>query len=164
MLTNSATPMSYPRVILQPRRARPFYARHPWVFAGAIARVEGDPADGDVVDLISHGGSFIARGLFNSRSKIRIRLYGWSQSANLDAAFFRDRLQRATGLRTILGLDKPGQACRLVFSEGDLLSGLTVDRYDRWLAVQFTSLGLAQRRDMFADLLEELLQPAGIYL
>jgi 23S rRNA (cytosine1962-C5)-methyltransferase len=58
----------------------------------------------------------------------------------------------------------PGLACRLVFSEGDLLSGLTVDQYDRWLVAQFTSLGLAQRRDLIGELLAELVQPDGIYL
>ena len=51
-----------------------------------------------------------------------------------------------------------------MFSEADGLSGLTVDQFDRWLVVQFTSLALAQRRELIADLLTELLQPAGIYL
>ena len=141
--------MALPRVILQPRRARPFYGRHPWVYAGAIAAVEGEPADGAEADLYSHGGSFVARGLYNSRSKIRLRLYSWSPEAALDAAFFRDRLAAAIHLRRdILGLDGPGRACRLVFSEADGLSGCIVDRYDRWLVLQFTSLGLAQRRDI----------------
>jgi 23S rRNA (cytosine1962-C5)-methyltransferase len=58
----------------------------------------------------------------------------------------------------------PGKACRLVFSESDGLSGLIVDAYDHWLVVQFTSLGLAQRREMIADCLEELIRPEGIYL
>jgi 23S rRNA (cytosine1962-C5)-methyltransferase len=152
------------RVVLQPRRARPFYGRHPWVYAGAIAHVEGEPADGDVVDLVSHVGTFIARGLYNGRSKIRVRLYSWDADTPLDRAFFRDRLDAAISLRRTLGLDDPGRACRLVFSEGDGLSGCVVDRYDRWLVVQFTALGLAQRRDLFAELLAEMVRPAGIYL
>jgi 23S rRNA (cytosine1962-C5)-methyltransferase len=156
--------MDSKRVILQPRRARPFYGRHPWVYAGAIAAVQGEPGDGEVVDLYSHGGDFIARGLFNSQSKIRVRLYSWSAELPLDQNFFRERLQNAVRLRDLLGLNRSGQACRLVFSEGDGLSGLTVDRYDRWLVVQFTSLGLAQRREMLADLLLELVEPAGIEL
>ncbi len=157
--------MTLPRVVLLPRRARPFFGRHPWVYAGAIAAVEGDPADGAEVDLLSHAGNFVARGLYNSRSKIRLRLYSWSPDMPLDAAFFRDRLAAAIRLRRqLLGLDGPGRACRLVFSEGDGLSGMTVDRYDCWLVLQFTSLGLAQRREMFVDLLRELLEPEGIYL
>jgi 23S rRNA (cytosine1962-C5)-methyltransferase len=152
------------RVVLHPKRARPFYGRHPWVFAGAIAAVEGEPADGDEVEVVSHAGSFVARGLYNSRSKIRVRLYCWEPGVPLDAAFFRDRLAAAVRLRDRLGLNRPVGACRLVFSEGDWLSGLTVDRYDRWLVLQFTALPMAQRRDLLADLLGEILQPEGIYL
>jgi 23S rRNA (cytosine1962-C5)-methyltransferase len=151
------------RVILQPRRARPFYGRHPWVYAGAIAAVEGAPADGDVVDLFSHTGHFVARGLYNSRSKIRVRLYSWDAAVPLDRAFFRSQLEDAIQLRRLLGLDGPRQACRLVFSEGDGLSGCIVDRYDRWLALQFTSLGLAQRREWIVEALMDFVRPAGIY-
>jgi 23S rRNA (cytosine1962-C5)-methyltransferase len=157
--------MNAARVILQPRRARPFFGRHPWVYAGAVAAVEGDPADGDVVDVFAHAGEFVARGLYNARSQIRVRLYSWSAETPLDEAFFRDRLEAALRLRgRVLGLDGPGRACRLVFSEGDGLSGCTVDRYDRWLVVQFTALGLARRRELLAGLLMELARPEGIYL
>jgi len=159
------TTSTLPRLLLHPRRAKPFYGRHPWVFAGAIAAAEGEPADGAEIDLCSTTGSFVARGLYNSRSNIRARLYSWQEDVPLDRDFFRSRLEAAIRLRhDLLRLDGPGQACRLVFSESDLLSGLTVDRYDRWLVVQFTALGLAQRRELLADLLAELVQPEGIYL
>jgi 23S rRNA (cytosine1962-C5)-methyltransferase len=154
--------MSLPRILLKPKRARPFFGMHPWVYAGAIDAVEGEPKDGDVVDLVSHAGNFVARGLYNSQSKIRVRLLSWDADKAIDADFFRDRLQRAIHLRrNILRL---AGACRLVFSEADGLSGLTVDQFDRWLVLQFTSLALAQRRDMFVELLAELVQPDGIYL
>lgn len=157
--------MTRPHVILQPKRARPFYGRHPWVFAGAIAAIEGAPADGAEVDLVASGGSFIARGLFNSQSKIRVRLYSWSPADALDEAFFRRRLEAALRLRYgLLGLDNPSGACRLVFSESDDLSGLIVDRYANWLVVQFTALAMALRREMIADLLVDLVKPQGIYL
>jgi 23S rRNA (cytosine1962-C5)-methyltransferase len=157
--------MSAGRIILRPRRARPFYGRHPWVYPGAIEAVEGDPADGAEVDLVSHTGNFVARGLYNSRSKIRVRLYSWTPDVPLDQVFFRDRLGAAVRLRRdVLRLDVTGRACRLVFSEADGLSGLTVDRYDRWLVAQFTSLALAQRRDLLAELLAELTGAEGIYL
>src|SRR5262249_11449030 len=153
------------RVILQPRRARPFYGHHPWVYAGAVAAVEGEPADGDVVDLYSHAGNFVARGLYNGRSKIRVRLYTWSADTPLDRDFFRRPFGAARRLRRpVLRLARPGRACRLVFSEGDGLSGCTVDQYGEWLAVQFTALGLARRRDLLAELLVELRRPRGIYL
>lgn len=153
------------RVILRPRRARPFFGRHPWVYAGAIAEVLGQPADGDVVDLYSHTGNFVARGLYNSRSKIRVRLYSWSADVALDGAFFQERLEAAYQLRReVLTCVGPGRACRLVFSEADGLSGLTLDQYDRWLVVQFTALAMAQRRELLLPWLIERLRPEGIYL
>jgi 23S rRNA (cytosine1962-C5)-methyltransferase len=157
--------MTLPRVVLHPRRARPFYGQHPWVFAGAIAEVDGKPADGADVDVHSHAGNFVARGIYNGRSKIRVRLYSWSPDIPLDRTFYLERLAAALHLRgPVLGLNAPGKACRLVFSEADGLSGLTVDRYDRWLVVQFTALGMAVRRELLAELLVELVQPEGIYL
>jgi 23S rRNA (cytosine1962-C5)-methyltransferase len=153
------------RAVLQPRKARPFFGKHPWVYPGAISTIESSPADGAEIDVFSHEGKFIARGLYNSQSKIRIRLYSWTPEESLDKAFFRTKLESAIRLRhQILGLSGRTEACRLVFSEADGLSGLTVDRYGRWFAVQFTSLALAQRREMFVELLVELLQPEGIYL
>jgi 23S rRNA (cytosine1962-C5)-methyltransferase len=107
----------------------------------------------------------VARGLYNSRSKIRVRLYSWSPDTPLDRDLFRSRLEVACRLRgPLLGLDGPGRACRLVFSESDGLSGCTVDQYDRWLVVQFTALGLAQRREMLTELFVELRRPRGIIL
>jgi 23S rRNA (cytosine1962-C5)-methyltransferase len=157
--------MSTPRVLLHPRRARPFYGRHPWVYAGAVAAVEGDPADGDEVEVHAHGGAFIARGLYNGQSRIRVRLYSWDPDRPLDRAFFHARLDQAIRLRRdTLRWTGPRRACRLVFSEGDGLSGLVVDQYDRWLVMQFTSLAMARRRELLAELLVELLQPEGIYL
>jgi 23S rRNA (cytosine1962-C5)-methyltransferase len=152
-----------PRVVLQPKRARPFFGRHPWLFAGAVERLEGEPGDGAVVDVVTSTGQFVARGLYNSQSKLCVRLYTWEQEQELDAGFFRRQLEAALRLRQELSLMAPGQACRLVNSEGDGLSGVVVDRYDRWLVLQFTSLALAQRRDLIADLLTELVQPQGIY-
>jgi 23S rRNA (cytosine1962-C5)-methyltransferase len=156
--------MATPSVILKAKRAQPFFARHPWVYAGAIDRVEGDPPDGAEVDLLSTAGNFIARGLFNSKSKIRVRLYSWDPDRSLDRDFFRERIARAMRLRDDLGVRGPDKGCRLVFSEADGLSGCTIDEYAGWLTVQFTTLGLANRRDLLADVLNELLHPRGIYL
>ncbi|MFQ3649028.1 MAG: class I SAM-dependent rRNA methyltransferase [Gemmataceae bacterium] len=153
-----------PRVVVQAGRAKPFFSRHPWVFAGAIAELQGEPADGAEVDLVSHTGTFIARGLYNGQSKVRVRLYSWQPDQPLDGSFWRERLRAAWRLRQDLGLLDPEGACRLVNSEGDGLSGLTVDRYRDWLCVQFTSLAMAQRRELLADLLQELTGCVGIYL
>ena len=153
------------KVILRAKRAQPFFGRHPWVFPGAIERVEGAPADGAEVDLVSHGGNFVARGLYNSQSKIVVRLYSWDEGTRLDEAFFRARLAKALHLRhDVLKLNAPDAGYRACFSESDYLSGMVVDRYGDWLAVQFTALGIANRRELIVSALRDLLNPTGIYL
>lgn len=153
------------RILLQPRRAKPFYARHPWVFPGAIAEIEGEPQDGDAVEVYSHGGAFIAHGLYNSKSRLRVRLYSWNHEQPIEEPFFRQQLSKAIAFRRdVLRLIGPGLACRLVFSESDGISGLTVDQFDQYLVIQLTSLGLAQRKDTIINILVEMIQPKGIYL
>jgi len=151
-----------PQVILKPRKARPFYGRHPWVLYSAVDRVKGSPADGDVVDLMSDKGKFIARGAFNGRSRIRVRLYTWRAEETLDEAFWRRRVESAVRLRAALGYDDPQGAARLVFSEGDGLSGLIVDRYAGYLVVQVTALAMAVRLPQIVAVLADLVRPQGI--
>jgi 23S rRNA (cytosine1962-C5)-methyltransferase len=150
--------------LLKPRKARPFFGRHPWVLDSAIDRIEGSPADGDVVDLCSDQAGFIARGIFNSRSRIHVRLYTWNEAEPLDEAFWRKRLESAVRLRSVLGYDQPAGAARLVFSEADGLSGLIVDRYGEYLVVQVTALALAVRLPQILATLVDLTRPQGILL
>ena len=151
-------------VVLKPKRARPFFGRHPWVLDSAVAKVEGQPADGDVVDLATHDGHFVARGLWNSQSRMRVRLYAFDASTKLDTELWHTRLASALALRKTLGLDERAGATRLVNSEGDDLSGLIVDRYGEYLAVQVTALAMAVRLDTLCDALESLVAPRGILL
>lgn len=151
-------------VLVKAKRARPFFGRHPWVLDTAIERVEGKPADGDVVDLATHEGRFIARGIWNASSRLRVRLYAFDAGVPLDAHFWRSRIGAAVALRRALGLDDRSGAARLVNSEGDDLSGLIVDRYGDHLAVQVTSLAMAGRLDAICDALDEAVKPAGILL
>jgi 23S rRNA (cytosine1962-C5)-methyltransferase len=153
-------------IFLKPKRAQPFFNRHPWVFAGAIDRVVGEPADGASVVVRSSAGNFVARGLINSQSKIRVRLYSWDEKQLLDDDFFRERIRTAIRLRhDLLHLNpNPDAAYRVLFSEADGLSGLVVDRYGAWAAAQFTSLALATRREFLGRCLMEELGCRGIYL
>ena len=163
-LRETAVGFAMAQAVLKPRKARPFYGRHPWVLDSAIARIDGDVNDGDVVDLVTDAGKFVARGIYNSRSRIRVRLYSWIINQPLNEAFWRARIEAALALRTNLGLDARDGAARLVFSEADGLSGLVVDRYADWLAVQVTGLGIARRLDEIVGILRELTQPKGIYI
>jgi len=149
------------RVIIRSDRLRPFIERHPWVRATAIEVVEGNPQDGSVVDVVSRQGKFIARGIYNSQSQIRVRLYTW-QDEPLDERFWRRRIEAAVALREQLGMLTPHGAARLVFSESDGLSGLIIDRYRDFLVVQVNSLGFQQRLETIAGILQSTMNPRGI--
>lgn len=154
-----------PRVVLKARRAKPFFARHPWVFGGAIAGIDGNPSDGDEVVVCSHADNFIAYGLYNSRSKITVRLYSWDSEQRLTPELWKSRIEKAYRFRKdSLHLSGPGSAYRLAFSEADGLSGCIIDCYDQWCAVQFSGLGIAQRKEDIVNALVEVCQPKGIYL
>src|SRR5688572_3437345 len=152
------------QAILKPRKSRPFFGRHPWVLESAVARIEGDAHDGDLIDLVSEKGKFIARGVYNSRSRIRVRLYSWDAGEAIDESFWQRRLVDAVEFRRELGYLEPSDACRVVFSEADGLSGLIVDRYADYLAVQPTALAIARRMDVIVPILVDLLRPRGIVI
>lgn len=150
------------RVILKPRKARPFFGRHPWVLDSAIDKVQGSPADGDVVELVTDRGETIARGIYNSRSRIRVRLYTWKADEQLDADLWRRRIDRAVTLREQLGYQDPAGAVRLISSEADGLGGLIVERFAEHLVVQVTALAMAVRLDEIIPLLVERIAPRSI--
>jgi 23S rRNA (cytosine1962-C5)-methyltransferase len=151
------------RVVLCRGKARPLWFGHPWVYANAVERVDGEAAAGDIVSLVDHDGHFIGRGIFNPRSQIPVRLLTRKEEA-IDAAFFVARLREAQALRTRLKLPSPDTtAYRLVNSEGDGLPGLVVDVFGDAAVVQVTTLGLALRRDVLFDAVEATLSPRTIY-
>lgn len=155
----------FAEVFLKPRRALPFFSRHPWLYAGAIGRITRQPDVGEEVLVRSHEGAFVARGLYNPHSKIRVRLYGWDEGRPLDDAFWRERVSAAIGCRQRLFGDGPqSRACRLIFSESDGISGLTVDRYGDWLSLQWTSAALALRQAPILNSLVELTGARGVWL
>ena len=172
----SSPPLAKAKVTLLPRKALPFYGRHPWVLASAVQKVEAlggkklkeEKLDGEPVDLYNEKNKFVARGFYNSQSRIRVRLFTWSEGEALDESLFRRRIAQAILLRDQIGYevvaDRDQTATRLVFSEGDSLSGLVVDRYGDYLVVQATSMGIAKRLEMIVGILQDLLRPKGILL
>lgn len=150
------------RVFVRSDRARPFLERHPWVRAASIERIESNPTDGQVVDLVGKGGRVMARGIYEGRGGIRVRLYSWNPQQPLDASFWRERIRQALALRETLGRMRPSEASRLVFSEADGLSGLIVDRYRDYVVIQVGSVGMAQRVPILSAALGDFVRPATI--
>ena len=151
------------RVVLKRKRTRPVLQHHPWIFSGAIERIEGEVADGDVVEVRDAGGNWLARGTLNRRSQIVVRLLTWQQDEPVDSAFWHQRLERAISARQPLASDPDTTSYRLVHAESDYLPGLVVDRYGEWLIVQFLTLGVERRRDEIVAALIDLLAPRGVY-
>jgi len=144
-------------IILKRNRARPVMQRHPWVFSGAIARIEGQAADGDVVEVCDAGRNWLARGYLNRNSQIVVRLLTWRQDEPVDRAFWQRRLERAISARHPLTADPSTTAYRLVHAESDYLPGLIVDRYGEWLVVQFLTLGVERWKKELVGLAVSLL-------
>jgi len=151
------------RVILKRGREKPVLNRHPWIFSGAIKRVEGEVADGEVVEVADYRGRFLARGYLNRRSQIAVRLLTWDQGEVIGEDFWRRRLERAIASRQALAEDPCTNAYRLVNAESDLLPGLILDRYGDYLVVQFLTLGIEQWKAELVSLMVDLLRPKGIY-
>jgi 23S rRNA (cytosine1962-C5)-methyltransferase len=149
---------------VKPSRQFPFLARHPWVHLSSLAQDGADLAVGQVVDLTGPDGQWIARGLVNPHSRLRIRLYSWNRDQTLGEEFIQRRIDQAIARRVLVGLAPQAGAQRLVFSESDGLSGLVVDRYANFLSVQITAGGLDRFRDCILDHLQSVLQPSGICL
>jgi 23S rRNA (cytosine1962-C5)-methyltransferase len=150
-------------VVLKRGRAKPLWHGHPWVLSEAIARTDGEPADGEVVAVADHEGRVIGRGLYSGRSQLRVRLLA-GPDEEVDSQLFRARLGEALALRReVLGLPRPGtDGFRWVHGEGDRLPGLVVDAFGDCLVVQFLSAGMKGRENEILDLLEALARPRAI--
>jgi len=150
------------KVVLKKGKEKSLLRRHPWIFSGAIKRVEGPFQDGDIVDVVDAKGKFLARGYLNTRSQITVRILTW-QEEEVDSAFWRRRLEIAIKAREGLFLPGHTEAVRLVNAESDGLPGLVVDQYGQYLVIQFLTLGIERWKETITELLWELLKPKGIY-
>ena len=155
-----------PTVTLKPGHVRPVWSGHPWIFAQAVARIEGGAVAGDEVVVVDPQGNVLGRGLYTPGSAIPVRLYTRSDTP-VDAALFRRRIERAVAHRRELGLPSrtPGHetdAFRLVHAEGDLLPGLIVDVFGDVAAVQLGTIGVKLREGVIFDALQATIGPRAI--
>lgn len=152
-----------PHAVLKPEREKSLHRRHPWIFSGAIERIEEQPAPGTTVRVVSSAGEFLAWAAVSPASQIRLRVWSFDAGAAIDEAFFRERIDAAIALRRRLGFMDANGACRLVHSESDGLPGLIVDRYRDYYVCQFLSAGADYWRDVIVAALLASCDPRGIY-
>lgn len=156
-LFNYTINVSYKKVYLKPGKEESLKRFHPWVFSGAIARVEEEPEEGEVVDVYTSQKEFIACGHFQVGS-IAVRVLSFRQET-IDHAFWVRRLEVAKDLRRALGLigNPQNNTYRLVHGEGDNLPGLIIDVYDHTAVMQAHSAGMHVYRMEIADALSEVM-------
>jgi 23S rRNA (cytosine1962-C5)-methyltransferase len=150
-------------VRLKPGREKPVLRRHPWIFSGAVADIEGEPTDGQTVDVIDANATFLAKGSYSSKSQIRVRIWSWDPDAIIDQSFLRGRLVRAIQVRQDLIDPEQTNAYRLVHAESDGIPGLIVDRYADNLVVQSLTSGSEFWLEQIVDLLVEITGIEQIY-
>lgn len=143
------------KLILKSGREKSLKRRHPWVFSGAIARVEGDPMMGDTVAVHAADGEFLALAAYSPQSQIRARVWDWRER-EVDAGFFATRVNEAQNARKALAAGGAGDALRLIHGESDGLPGVIADRYGDTIVVQLLAAGAERWRGAIADALAAL--------
>ncbi len=149
------------QLILKPGREKSLLRRHPWVFSGAVAQMQGQPEAGAAVAIRAADGRFLGWGAYSPKSQIVARVWSWREDAPPSAGLLRERLSQAVAMRARL-LDG-GQPTRLVHAESDGLPGVIVDRYGDTIVLQLSSAGAEAWRETLADLLLELTGAQRVY-
>jgi 23S rRNA (cytosine1962-C5)-methyltransferase len=152
--------MNYPIVYLKSGKEQSLQRFHPWIFSGAIKRIEGTPQEGDVVEVLSSNGDFLAYGHYQPGS-ITVRVITFKK-VSIDKNFWRTKLQKALELRESLGLfpSNSTNIFRLVHGEGDGLPGLIIDIYGNTAVMQAHSTGMGLVKQLIAELVVEVMKGA----
>ena len=150
-------------VVLKRGREKSLMRRHPWIFSGAIARVEGKPRRGETVDILAAEGAVLARGSYSPASQITVRVWTFDPQEDVSPEFFHGRLERAIDSRRALVADEGPHGVRLVNAESDMLPGIIVDRYADFIAVQFLTAGAEYWKGAVVEALSRLASVSGIY-
>ena len=150
------------KLILRPDREKALKRRHPWIFSGAVACVEGEPASGDSVEVWSSAGEFLAVAAYSPHSQIRARVWDWHNRV-IDGDFFRERITRALNQRAGLLAGSAANAVRFVHGESDGLPGIVADGYGDTVVLQLTSAGAERWREEIADALQQATRAVRVW-
>lgn len=134
---------------------------HPWVYRTEVEEITGNYSPGDIVEVIDPKGKFLGRGYINPASQILVRILTRDRYEKIDRDFFVRRINAALEYRR--RVVSKTDSYRLIFAEADFLPALIVDKFGDYLAVQTLALGIDNYKGIIVDVLEELLNPSGIY-
>ena len=141
-------------------REKPIRNRHPWVFSGSIAHAE-NAADGKLVTVVDQSNRFLARGYWNSKSQIQVRIMTWRDEP-IDDSWWRQKLSRAISARAHIGSGEIS-ACRLVNAENDYIPGLIIDRYADWFVVQALTRYIDEQKERIVEALSAVTDAEHVY-
>ena len=144
-------------------REKSLLRRHPWVFSGAVARLEGKAGLGETIDIVDHQGNWLARGAYSPASQIRARVWTFDRDESIDIAFFTKRLQQAQQWRNWLAARDGLDSYRLIAGESDGMPGVTIDRFGNFLVLQLLSAGAEYQRPALLSALQALYPECAIY-
>ena len=146
----------YPIYTVTPKAENAIVKGHPWVYDAEILNMEGETANGGLVDVISKKGRYLGTGFLSQQSKIRVRLISRNANDRFDEAFWRRKLQWAWDYRKSVMDPADLDACRVIFGEADQFPGLTVDRFNNVLVTQTLSVGMEKLKPVLFPLLAEV--------
>ena len=151
----------YPTYTVTPKAENAIVKGHPWVYDAEILNIEGEMANGGLVDVISRKGRYLGTGFLSQQSKIRVRLISRNANDRFDEAFWRRKLQWAWDYRKSVMDPADLDACRVIFGEADAFPGLTVDKFHDLLSVQVLSVGMENLQDLLLPALVDILRQDG---
>jgi len=137
--------------------------KHPWIFSGAINKVEGNPTNGETVQIFASNNTLVGSGSFSPSSQIRVRVWSFNPEEKIDRDFISKKVLIASELRNKIIDSSSTKAYRVINSENDGLPGLIVDRYSDLLVCQFLSSGVEYYKNLIVEILNDTIKPKVIY-
>lgn len=150
------------KLYLKPGKEKVIRRGHPWLFSGAIQRVDGAASPGDIAAVCDHRGITLAKAFYNPKSDIACRILTLQPEEEIDAAFWRTRLLNAIDLRQRLLPDRTS-GYRVVNADGDYMPGLVVDLYNDTMVISISTMGMERCRPAVLQVLKEVLPVDFIY-
>ena len=137
-------------LILAPGKERSVMRRHPWIFAGSVAKLAGRSKPGDTVEVFTEHGKLMGRAAFSPASQIRARMWSFDPNESIDHGFFKRRVAASVARRMVHPHLTGQDGLRLIHGESDGLPGVIADRYGQVVVLQLTSAGAEKWRDAIA--------------
>ncbi len=151
------------KLVLNPGKERSLLRRHPWVFAGSVARLEGRARPGDTVEVVADDGRFLGRAAWSPESQIRARMWSFAADITIDHAFFKRRVAESVARRATHPLLAGESGLRLIHGESDGLPGVIADRFGDVVVVQLTSAGAEKWREALVAALVQATGCTAVY-